>query len=51
MVAEGVETGEQLDFLRQLGCPVVQGYYFSKPISAEDLFAHREWWAEAAPLG
>ena len=34
-VAEGVESREQLDFLRENGCDVVQGYYFSKPISGE----------------
>jgi photoactive yellow protein len=30
-IAEGVETKEQLDLLRSLGCRLVQGYYFSKP--------------------
>jgi len=36
-VAEGVETVEQLEFLRDLNCPYVQGYYFSKPVTAEEL--------------
>ncbi len=31
-LAEGVETEEQLDFLRSIGCEEVQGYYFSKPL-------------------
>lgn len=35
-LAEGVETREQLDFLRQFNCDEMQGYYFSKPVSAED---------------
>jgi EAL domain-containing protein (putative c-di-GMP-specific phosphodiesterase class I) len=35
-VAEGVETEQQLVFLRQQGCRVVQGYYFSKPVPAEE---------------
>jgi len=37
VIAEGVETKEQLDFLRGEGCRQVQGYYFSKPLPA-DLF-------------
>ena len=32
VVAEGVETGEQLKLLNGLGCDVAQGYYFSRPI-------------------
>lgn len=33
VVCEGVETKEQIDLLKKLGCNYVQGYYFSKPIS------------------
>ncbi|MDO9049721.1 MAG: EAL domain-containing protein [Methylobacter sp.] len=36
VVAEGVETAEQLDFLRELRCQYVQGYYFSKPRPADE---------------
>ena len=32
-IAEGVETKEQLDFLAGIGCDIVQGYYFSRPVS------------------
>ena len=32
VVAEGVETAEQCEMLRQAGCSLVQGYYFSRPI-------------------
>jgi sensor c-di-GMP phosphodiesterase-like protein len=31
-IAEGVETGEQLDFLRRNGCDFVQGFFYSKAL-------------------
>ncbi len=36
-VAEGVETMEQLDFLRKLGCDEIQGYFIAYPVPAEQL--------------
>jgi len=39
VTAEGVETFEQLEFLREAGCPTVQGYYFSPARSAADFGA------------
>ena len=35
-VAEGIETESQLDFLREIGCDMVQGYVFSKPLSINE---------------
>lgn len=37
VIAEGVETEEQLSFLREHKCDEIQGYYFSKPITANEL--------------
>lgn len=37
VIAEGVETKEQLEFLWSKNCYIMQGYYFSKPIKAEEL--------------
>ncbi len=39
VVAEGVETGEQLDFLSARGCNVFQGHYFRRPMPAADLLS------------
>ena len=35
LIAEGVETKEQLDFLYREGCRLIQGFYFSKPLNTE----------------
>ncbi|WP_461481296.1 putative bifunctional diguanylate cyclase/phosphodiesterase [Porticoccus sp.] len=37
VIAEGIETREQYDFLRREGCDFVQGYYLSRPMPAEQL--------------
>jgi len=34
--AEGVETEKELDVIRQLGCKKIQGYFFGRPMEAED---------------
>jgi EAL domain-containing protein (putative c-di-GMP-specific phosphodiesterase class I) len=47
VIAEGVETADQLALLRQLRCEFAQGYYFSKPVPAEEAGAlmekHPQW--------
>ncbi|MFG1344744.1 EAL domain-containing protein [Xanthobacter autotrophicus DSM 431] len=37
VVAEGVETKEQVDLLRALGCHAAQGYHFARPLTPDDL--------------
>ena len=37
VIAEGVETKEQLNFLHEKGCEKYQGYYFCRPVPAEEL--------------
>jgi diguanylate cyclase len=36
VIAEGVETREELEFLQALQCDEVQGYYFSRPVVADE---------------
>ena len=45
-VAEGVETRPQADFLAELGCDVLQGFYFAKPMPPEQLLS----FVTAAPI-
>ena len=39
-LAEGIETEEELAFLREKGCRLGQGYYFSKPVPPEEIIAY-----------
>jgi diguanylate cyclase (GGDEF)-like protein/PAS domain S-box-containing protein len=49
VVAEGVETKEQMDFLRRAGCDEVQGFYVSPPLTGTDFTAwHDKWIAPVA---
>jgi len=45
VIAEGVETTAQADYLRQCGCDEAQGYLYAKPLSAQDFAARyvKEW--------
>ncbi|MDR5900332.1 EAL domain-containing protein [Halomonas vilamensis] len=45
-VAEGVDVGEQVEALHEMGCTEIQGYYFSRPVEAEQL----RRWAETFSL-
>ena len=36
VIAEGVETKEQMELLKELGCDIIQGYYFSKPLPPDE---------------
>ena len=35
-IVEGVETKEQMEYVRDIGCDIIQGYYYSKPITKEE---------------
>lgn len=49
--AEGVETLDAVDFLRELGCDEMQGYYFSKPVPGEQLAPLLREWERKGRLG
>jgi EAL domain-containing protein (putative c-di-GMP-specific phosphodiesterase class I) len=42
VVAEGIETAEQVDYLRSIGCEYAQGYYYSRPIPAQTIVEYVE---------
>lgn len=50
VVAEGVETAEHVDMLRNMGCSSLQGYYFSRPLSNDAFieFVKRQEWRTVA---
>lgn len=51
IVAEGVEQARQAEFLLAQGCTSMQGFYFSKPVPAEEIAAlvERDWRLDAPP--
>jgi len=49
VVAEGVETAEQLDQLTRLGCSSAQGFYFSRPQPADQVWEHAAALLPGAP--
>ncbi len=51
VVAEGVETDGQMEFLRARGCDYAQGYYFSKPLPGEEFAQLMKGWQASAFVG
>ena len=51
LIAEGVETKEQLDFLYREGCHLIQGFYFSRPLNTEMALEYMKEHYEAPKLG
>lgn len=47
VVGEGVETEEQLNFLRSRGCEIAQGYFFSKPLPKTEFLAWHETYQDS----
>ena len=39
IVSEGIETKEQISFLKNIKCPIIQGYFFSKPLPKQEFLA------------
>lgn len=45
VVAEGIETAAQADYLRSIGCEAAQGYYYARPLAADEFFNWCKAWA------
>ena len=48
VLAEGVETGEQVQFLREVGCDVIQGFYFSRPLPEKTFLETMAAWNQSS---
>src|SRR5690606_672226 len=44
VVAEGVETKDQMKLLKEMDCDIIQGYYYSKPLPSTELLDFLELW-------
>lgn len=47
VVCEGVETLEQYEFLKDVGCDIVQGYYFARPMPSDEFHNQHIWYKSA----
>lgn len=43
VVAEGIETQEQIDFLKAIGCDIIQGFIYSRPLPVEEFLRYISW--------
>ncbi|WP_413368207.1 putative bifunctional diguanylate cyclase/phosphodiesterase [Lysinibacillus sp. 3P01SB] len=44
VVAEGVESAQQVELLKEMGCDYIQGYYYSKPLPITELIDFIQFW-------
>lgn len=44
VVAEGVESAQQVELLKQMGCDFIQGFYYSKPLPMDELIEFIKFW-------
>ncbi|KPQ21376.1 putative bifunctional diguanylate cyclase/phosphodiesterase [Halomonas sp. HL-93] len=49
VVAEGIETWAQAQYLRRIGCEIAQGYYYSRPLPADDFIDWCDHWQSHLP--
>nr|WP_230478445.1 EAL domain-containing protein [Halomonas johnsoniae] len=49
VVAEGIETAAQADYLRSIGCEAAQGYYYARPLPADEFYHWCSQWTPRLP--
>ena len=50
VVAEGIETAAQADYLRSIGCEAAQGYYYARPLPADEFYRWCRDWTPSSHL-
>ena len=43
-MAEGVESAQQVELLKRMGCDFIQGFYYSKPLPMDELLDFIQFW-------